>query len=679
METYENKVKYVKNLFMNLINEPLKVSETEKILSELEKNTDFLQILLDSLQSAENINLAKIIAIYIKKIFTDSIQMNNISILSKYSKEYLQKISQQLTNIIMNLHISSLSEQLILILAKLNTTCDSNKIFMDCEIFRSKFIDNFLLKKYELSLEGISSFYKYYKEFMQIKSSDLSEDYEIPDKIKCEEFCNSSLQNILSILPQNNTERLYYLEIINVLIKFMKMIFDKKSNPALFYNIYSQIYDFIALNTNFNDPNIQILQLKTSKNLGRFTLKFLQTIMSAPPEIIANLLKIFIEFIIDPNKNFQITSLSHADRSIPQIRYTQILFEQALTGMLIIFESPVFWNYSVLFSEGISQPEAEKIKNYIINYVLTNEIIKTLILTFIRKIFILTNEEIELWNSNSEKFYIEQESTSNISILREKAMKISQIICQDLPDKIAEFYLEIDKLLSTKLDINTDFSEFIIRESVYCFIEILDKNSEIFKEKCANDYFNIWINEFLTTDTVFNILKRRILSIFQIIDEKLRKNALNYTKLLEIIGQEFKSNKDLCIKSVCINYFQNVINSENFNPEIIPRDTFLLILYELLEILKNSQFIETKNLCVTLFSYIIQNYPSEIALQIQEILNSINISLWCIMNNDDLKCIRNIENYKGILVSSDQKESLYNLKRCLVRLYVYLISVFFLL
>ena len=61
--------------------------------------------------------------------------------------------------------------------------------------------------------------------------------------------------------------------------------------------------------------------------------------------------------------------------------------------------------------------------------------------------------------------------------------------------------------------------------------------------------------------------------------------------------------------------------------------------------------------------------------KIYEMLEPFLVKLWIIMTNEDVYCINSIPAYSGITPSTDQRENVYSLKRSIIKIIIYFISV----
>jgi len=204
-------------------------------------------------------------------------------------------------------------------------------------------------------------------------------------------------------------------------------------------------------------------------------------------------------------------------------------------------------------------------------------------------------------------------------------------------------------------------------------MSVVCDNSEEYKELYMNKYIGLWEQEFQHTEFLFNILKRRILTIIKRLEDNLKKNIPHYKAWINASINEIQHSADFCIKLCCVDFIQDIVNDMNYNTAWISDQLQTLVL-ALLKILNDSQIIETRTRCIEVFCYFIQLYPIEIAEYIYKMLNPYLNKYWSTCLKEEIKYVTAIE---VIDEGSNEKDALFELKRSILKFFIYLIAVLF--
>ncbi len=116
------------------------------------------------------------------------------------------------------------------------------------------------------------------------------------------------------------------------------------------------------------------------------------------------MLNFFLRFLVSPQPTL-------ADPA-GSARYLETLLDQSLSAVKYVLESPKYWTYSVLFSQT-SEEEHSRTKQHLKDIVFTPDAVKGLVLTIVNRVFALTQEELQEWNDDPERYAMSSVSPMN--------------------------------------------------------------------------------------------------------------------------------------------------------------------------------------------------------------------------------------------------------------------------
>jgi len=123
----EQKFEVVKSLLTRLYKEPTVISKTEEELKTLINDPDIILLIIGVIESADNLDLARMAAVYLKRCVHGVI--DGTRRIETYSMDFLGNINTRLTNIALNYSDEKVIYQCALTLSKILSILYPNDMY----------------------------------------------------------------------------------------------------------------------------------------------------------------------------------------------------------------------------------------------------------------------------------------------------------------------------------------------------------------------------------------------------------------------------------------------------------------------------------------------------------------------------------------------------------------------